>query len=287
MARVYETRRSGFLLAGLVLAHLIVISRQVDGGVHASLLERAAYAIFSPIQRLIAGAVYGVKNGWSGYVGLRGVRQENLRLEERLRTLESLLQERQQQAQEAVRLRELLELRQALPMETIAGEVIARDGVPWFRTILVDKGTADGVDLDDPVIGSSGVVGRVIAVGARAAKVQLLVDRDSGVGARIERSRITGVIAGQVGNANTGSTDLQLKYVPALADVVVGDVVVTSGLDGIFPKGLVIGRVRSVAAPSGLFKDVVVVPSARLEKLEEVMVVRRNRTQAVLDRSLR
>jgi rod shape-determining protein MreC len=287
MARVYETRRSGFLLAGLVLAHLIVISRQVDGGVHASLLERAAYAIFSPVQRLIAGAVYGVKSGWSGYIGLRGVRQENLRLEERLRTMESLLQERQQQAQEAVRLRDLLELRQALPLQTIAGEVIARDGVPWFRTILVDKGTADGVDLDDPVIGSSGVVGRVIAVGSRAAKVQLLVDRDSGVGARIERSRVTGVIAGQVGNANTGSTDLQLKYVPALADVVVGDVVVTSGLDGIFPKGLVIGRVRSVAAPSGLFKDVVVVPSARLEKLEEVMVVRRNRTQAVLDRSLR
>jgi rod shape-determining protein MreC len=287
VARVYETRRSGFLLAGLVLAHLIVISRQVDGGVHASLLERAAYTIFSPIQRLIAGAVYGVKSGWSGYIGLRGVRQEKERLEERLRATESLLQERQQQAQEAVRLRELLELRQALPLQTIAAEVIARDGVPWFRTILVDKGTADGVDLDDPVIASSGVVGRVIAVGPRAAKVQLLVDRDSGVGARIERSRVTGVIAGQVGSANTGSSDLQLKYVPALAEVVAGDVVVTSGLDGIFPKGLVIGRVRSVAAPSGLFKDVVVAPSARLEKLEEVMVVRRNRAQVVLDRSLR
>jgi rod shape-determining protein MreC len=287
MARVYETRRSGFLLAGLVLAHLIVISRQVDGGAHATLLERAAYAVFSPIQRLIAGAVYGVKSGWSGYLGLRRVRQENTRLEERLRTMESLLQERQQQAQEAQRLRELLELRQALPFETTAAEVIARDGLPWFRTILVDKGTAAGVELDDPVIGSSGVVGRVIAVGPSAAKVQLLVDRESGVGARIERSRVTGVIAGQVGPANTGTTDLQLKYVPALADVVVGDVVVTSGLDGIFPKGLVIGRVRSVAPPSGLFKDVVVLPSARLEKLEEVMVVRRSRTKTVLDRSLR
>jgi rod shape-determining protein MreC len=287
VARVYETRRSGFLLAGLVLAHLIVISRQVDGGVHATLLERAAYAVFSPVQRLIAGAVYGVRNAWSGYIGLRRVRQENLQLQDRLRTMEALLQERQQQAQEAQRLRELLELQQLLPFETTAAEVIARDGVPWYRTILLDKGTADGVALDDPVISSSGVVGRVIAVGTRAAKVQLLVDRESGVGGRIERSRVTGVIAGQVGLANTGATDLQLKYVPALADVVVGDVVVTSGLDGIFPKGLVIGRVRSVAPPSGLFKDVVVAPSARLEKLEEVMIVRRVRPSPVLDTSLR
>jgi rod shape-determining protein MreC len=108
-----------------------------------------------------------------------------------------------------------------------------------------------------------------------AAKVQLLLDRDSGVGVRIERSRTIGVVSGKVGFADSGTADLDLKYIAAFADVVVGDVVVTSGTDGIFPRGLVVGRVRSVGAGAGLFKEILVAPSARFDSLETLLVVRR------------
>jgi rod shape-determining protein MreC len=137
------------------------------------------------------------------------------------------------------------------------------------------------------VISASGVVGRVVALGPHAAKVQLLLDRDSGVGVRVERSRVSGVVAGQVGFADTGTYDLVMRYVPLAADVVVGDVVVTSGQDQMFPKGLLVGHVSSVSRSTGLFKDVIVTPSAGFERLEQVMVVRMTGTDRTYDKVVR
>jgi rod shape-determining protein MreC len=127
----------------------------------------------------------------------------------------------------------------------------------------------------------------VISVGPHAAKVQLLLDRDAAVGVVVERSRVTGVVAGQVGLADSGSSDLVMKYVAALADVQSGDRILTSGLDRIFPKGLVVGRVRSVAAPSGLFREVVVTPSARFDQLEQVLVLKAPAEDLSLTESVR
>jgi rod shape-determining protein MreC len=137
---------------------------------------------------------------------------------------------------------------------------------------------------------ATGVVGRVFAVGPHAARVQVLLDRDSGAGVLVERSRVPGVVSGLVAASEAGEAgqeDLQLKYVPERADVVVGDVVVTSGLDRIYPKGLVIGRVRLVGRGSGLFRDIRVEPSARFDRLEEVLVVRLARGTLDTPRSVR
>ena len=272
VARVIEGRKSGFLLGALVLAHLVVISRQVEGEGGVSLMQRAIWSVLLPPQRVVASAIHGVKGVWQGYVGLRGTRDENRRLQEQVRALESRLEASQEQIGEAARLREILELRPILPFPTLTAQVIAREGVPWFRNITIDKGLSDGVTLNAPVLGVGGVMGRVVEVGPRAAKVQLLLDRDSGMGVRIERTRTTGVVAGQVAFSDSGTSELLMKYVPVLADVAVGDVVVTSGLDQMYPKGLVVGRVRSVGKGSGLFKEVAVQPSANFEKIEEVMV---------------
>jgi rod shape-determining protein MreC len=152
---------------------------------------------------------------------------------------------------------------------------VATEGTPWYRTVTLNRGTGDGVTLDAPVISATGVVGRVVAVGPGAAKVQLILDHEAGLGVRIERSRITAVVSGQAGFANEVGNLLQMKFVPVLADVVEGDVVVTSGLDRMFPKGLMVGRVHSVKTGGGLFKEILVVPSARFERLEELMIVRR------------
>jgi rod shape-determining protein MreC len=144
--------------------------------------------------------------------------------------------------------------------------------MPWAGKVTVSKGSADGVTLNMPVISPSGVVGRVIALGPHAAKVQLILDRDSGVGVIIERSRTIGVLEGLSDDSDAG--DLPMLFVPALADVKVGDTVVTSGLDQIYPKGLTVGVVSRVLPATGLVKDVFVAPSARVHQMEEVLLVR-------------
>ena len=287
VGRVVDTRRSRFLLGGLVLAHLVIISRQVEGGSGGRLLDQTVFAILSPFQRLVGGAVAGVSGTWRGYVDLRRVHAESEELQERVRVLEMQLQEKQEQVREAERLREIAEVKPVLPLDSVVAQVIATEGLPWFRYITVDKGLLDGVDLNSPVISAHGVVGRVVGVGPQAARVQLLLDKASGVGVRIERSRITGVVSGQAGFADAVGGDLALKYVPVLGDVLVGDIVVTSGLDRIFPRGLMVGRVRSVRGTGGLFKDVLVAPSARFEQLEEVLVVRRPPEDLTFTRELR
>jgi rod shape-determining protein MreC len=286
MALAVPARRSRFLLAGLVLLHLTAISHQVDGGGGVSLLQRGLLAVLSPVQRAVAAVVGGVGEVWRGWAFHRETYEENRRLEERVRQLETEIQVHSLRAQEAERLRQLLSLRDTVPMDTVAAEVVGRDGVPWFRSLTIDKGEADGVGLDAPVISPTGVVGRVFAVGPHAARVQVLLDRDSGAGVLVERSRVPGVVSGQVSGQASGADDLVLEYVPERSDVAVGDVVVTSGLEGIYPKGLVVGRVRYVGKGSGLFRDIRVEPSARFDRLEEVLVVRRVREPLETPRSV-
>jgi rod shape-determining protein MreC len=275
VALAVDTRRNRFLLVGLLLLHFAAISHQVDGGDGLSLLQRGLFSLLSPLQRGMSAVVGGVREVWNGYGFHRQTYTENRRLEERVRYLETALQERSHLAHQAERLRELLGLREILPMKTLVADVISRDGVPWFRSLTISRGSSDGVALNAPVISPTGVVGRVIAVGPRAARVQVLLDRDSGVGVLIERSRVSGVVSGQVVQPETGTADLLLKYVSERADVAEGDVVVTSGFDRIYPKGLVVGRVSYVGKGSGLLKEIRVEPSARFDRLEEVLVVQR------------
>jgi rod shape-determining protein MreC len=281
MTLVVSAQRGRLILLGLVLLHLAAISHQVDGGSGVSLLQRLVLAVLAPFQHGVEAVASGVSEAWRGYGFHRETYRENRQLVARLHELELELQAQSQRAQESVRLRELLELRRVLPLDTLPAQVVARDGVPWFRSLTLDRGEADGVTLDAPVLSPTGVVGRVFATGRHAARVQVLLDRDSGAGVLLERSRVQGVVAGQVAGPGSGDGDLLLKYVPERTDVVVGDLVVTSGTDRIYPKGLVVGRVRFVGAGSGLFRDIRVEPSARFDRLEEVLVVRR--AQEALD----
>jgi rod shape-determining protein MreC len=286
MARVIETRKTRLLLVGLVLAHLVAISKQVERG-GQSLLVGGLFAFAAPFQAAITGAIRGMSGGWSGYVDLRRVHEENARLQERVASMERQLQEKEELAREAERLREILQLRKELPLDTVAAEVIAREGTAWSRTITLDKGSSDGVRLNAAVISATGVVGRVIAVGPGASRVQLILDGQAGVGVRIERSRVTGILAGQPGMSIGAISDLVMKYVPSLADVVVGDVVVTSGLDRLYPAGLVVGRVRSVTRGAGLFKEILVTPSAQFNTVEELMIVRTSLTDDTVTQGVR
>jgi rod shape-determining protein MreC len=280
-----EERRGTLLFVGLILVHLVAISHQVDrGGV--SVLERVIFSVLSPVQIGVGASVRTVSNAWHGYVDLRGAHRDNAQLRERLRELELALQEKEHLAREGARLRELVGLQQVLATPTIVAEVIARDGVPWFRTFTINRGSRDGVVLNAPVLAPTGVLGRVIEIGPHAAKVQLLLDRQASAAVLLQHGGadgVNGVTGGQVGPGEQNSRELLMQYLPSLTEVEIGDAVVTSGLDQIFPKGLMVGRVSRVQSGSGLFKEVYVSPSAQFDAVQEVLVVKPTPTDRTTD----
>jgi rod shape-determining protein MreC len=215
--------------------------------------------------------VDGVLGAASIWPDLEAATTENLRLRAALREAELRLLEQRAAVEENARLRSALDLQGRLPIATIVADVVARDAAPWFRSISIDKGSRHGVAPGATVLTAAGVLGRVVSASDHLSQVQLLMDRDSGVAVLTERSRVDGVAAGR-GVEGAGENLLLMKYVPALADVKEGDIVVTSGLDGLFQKGLVIGAVRSIAAPTGLFKDVYIQASAAPALAEQVFV---------------
>jgi rod shape-determining protein MreC len=156
-------------------------------------------------------------------------------------------------------------------MATLLADVVARNASPWFKTISIDKGSTQGVFHGATVLSPAGVLGRVITVSPNAASVQLLVDRDSGAAVITEKGRVDGIVSG-FQDESDGSPMLLMRYVPSLATVTPGELIVTSGLDQLFEKGLVVGTVLRVAEPVGLFKDVWVRPSASPAFAEQVFV---------------
>ena len=174
-------------------------------------------------------------------------------------------------ALENYRLSHLLEMRSRVGTEALAAKVIGKDATNWFRTILIDRGANEGIQRHMAVVTTEGLVGRVVDVTAIAARVQLITDPESTVGILIQRSRIAGIAAG----SQEGT--VQIKYLPLMADVVAGDRVITSGMGGIFPKGIPLGRILRVSRPTNgaLFQETWVQPLPDFSRLEEVAVLKR------------
>ena len=270
-------RRTGYLLFAVLMAQVILISVQVNSDSGVRLIESVTFGVFSEVQRAASGLVTGVRHVWGQYVSLRGVAGENLRLKQQVADLQVRLQEQRALARRTESLQALLAFRRAVSLPTIGAEVIAGDATPWFRTLTINRGTADGLHADLAVLAPAGVVGRVVGQpGWNAAKVQLLVDRNAAVGSLIERSRSAGVVTG-----TTGDPPLRLDYVSNLADVEIGDRVVTSGIEGIYPKGFLIGVVESVQLGRGLYQDIGVRPVVDFDALEDVLVVTTRRAPDV------
>jgi rod shape-determining protein MreC len=259
--------RTGYLLLAIILGHIILISAQVNSRKGVPVLESVTFGIFSEIQRTVSGATGGVRRVWSGYIGLRQAKVENETLKRQLADAQVELQQQRALADRARGLQQLLDLRDRSNLRTTAAEIIGSAASPEFRTVTIDKGRSAGVKTDMAVIAPSGVVGRVVVPSARSAKVQLLIDRNAAAGAIVERSRAQGVVVG------AGDGRLLLEYMSEAAEVVVGDDVVTSGIDGIYPKGFVIGKVDGVERSGGAYKRISVRPAVDFGSLEDVLVV--------------
>jgi rod shape-determining protein MreC len=260
-------RRTLSLLTVMCLGHVLLISAQVQSRSGLPVLESAAFGLFAQIQRAIAGVSDGGRSLWTHYFALRGAAKENAALRERVLSLEGQLQEQQALAARARALEDTLGLKQSQPSPTVAARVIAGSPTPNVWTVTIDRGSDDGIEPDMAVIGARGVVGRVIAPVARhAASVQLLIDREAGAAVTFERANAGGLAVG------VGAASLEAKYVPVLAAVQAGERVITSGQDGIYPPGFVVGSVEAING-QGADREITVRPAVDFSHLETVLVM--------------
>jgi rod shape-determining protein MreC len=266
MAVLDIRQRTGWLFMAVVVGHILLITTQVNTRRGVPVLEALTFGVFAEVQRAATSGIGSLRDVWQNYFALQQTRQENQQLRTEVAQLRVGLQQERALAEQSRMLQKLLDMKAETPLKTTAAYVIAGGASPDFRTATIDKGTSDGLMPDMAVISPAGVVGRIILPTSRAAKVQLLIDRDAAAGAVTARGRAQGVVVG------TG-TSLRLDHVPGTADIEVGDLVVTSGIEGIYPKGFEIGQIESIERRAGEFSAVIIRPAVEFSSIEAVLVV--------------
>lgn len=270
MSTEYARKGEGRILSvvvALLLLHLTLISIQVDDPSGTMLFRRWVMAAGAPVLNGSAGVSRAFSNLWTGYLWLHGTKEENARLQENIRQLTLLNSSLAQAQEENQRLRRLLGFTAGSPYQTLGARVTGRAPNYLSNTLYLDRGSADGVRGDCPVVSESGIIGRTILVTRSSCQVQLIINGDSSVGVMIDRTRAPGVARG------TENALLDMNYVSNTEEVNVDDVVLTSGLDGIFPKGLPVGRVVDSQKGKTGFRNIKVEPSADMIRIEEVLIL--------------
>ncbi len=252
----------------MLLTSLLLLTVQTRGGGPVRAHDLVAF-VLTPVQSLLTRAHRGALSVWSTYAEWKAVRTDNLALHAendrlRVQALQALETE-----QENRRLRRLVTLRDRLPLTTLAGEIIGREGGGWARSVTVNRGQRDGIVQQTPVIVPEGLVGRVAQVQSGASVVQLLNDPASTVGAVVQRTRTAGLVEGAPGGG------LRFKFMARDgAGVAPGDLIVTSGLGTLFPKGIPVGRVAAIEDKgSALFHFAVLAPAVDFARVEEVLLL--------------
>jgi rod shape-determining protein MreC len=255
------------VLVSVLVVCLVLLTLQTRG-YGASAGEAVAF-VTTPIQTAIAAIPRAALGLWSVYVDWKGVRAENRRLRDEIRRLRVEALWVTEATEENRRLRRLLELRNRLPVATLTGEVIAREWGGWVRSLTVNRGRGDDIKRLTAVISPDGLVGRIVEVRAGASIVQVLTDPSSTVGAHSVRTRTPGIVEGEPRGT------LRFKYMARDgAGLAVDDVIVTSGLGGVFPRGVPIGRVRAIDdRGSALFHYALLAPIVDFARVDEVLFV--------------
>ena len=268
MFRRVSRNRSILLLALILLASFLWMTSQARKPQRAGLAERAANAISYPFVRAIGATAGAAKGVWQSYFYLVGLRGENRRLAlengrlsmENARLRQDVYRER--------RLEDLWALREDDGFNGTAAAVIGRDASTWFKTVWINKGESDGVARNMPAALYTGIVGKVIKTYGGTSRVLLITDPASAVSCVDERSREPGILVGE------GGGSCRLLYIGKHADVKPGDLIVTSGLDAVFPQGMPIGEVTKISGSApGFFMDIGVKPTAEINSLEELFLI--------------
>ncbi len=277
MDTLFSRHRNAMVLVAVLFLQLVLLAFQVKRDKDVPLIRIWAVALITPFEKFASFGIRGVGGLWTDYVDLRSARRESYRLAEEVGRLKLSHQQLREEALEARRLKALLDFRGEIPSQTVAARVIGSSASETSRVLFIDQGSNAGIRPNMPVITPDGIVGKVHRVFWSSSQVLVITDPDSGVGALLEKSRVHGALRGHSGFF------CQLRYIVTDEKVEVGERVYTSGEDLIYPKGLPIGVVTT-AKPGNVFKEITVQPFARLNRLEEVLVIVRKVDQEILTR---
>ena len=270
MESVLGRYRNLIILVGVLFLQVLGLAMQVKRGNDTQdtrLIRIWAVGALSPFERSLVWLRNGTGNIWHNYFYLRGVRAENRELKQEIEQMRLEQVRLNEDAAQAHRLQNLLSFKEQYISKTVAAQVIGSSGSDLSRVVYIDKGENAGIRRDMAVITADGIVGKVLMVYPAVAQVLLISDQSSGVGAILEKSRLQGVLRG------SANGEVMLERVMSDEQVAAGDVVLTSGGDQIFPKGLPVGTVTKVSNGRDLFLNIKIKPAANLSKLEEVLVL--------------
>jgi len=262
--------RNLIVLAAILFAQLIGLAVQVKRPAQQGdtrLIRVWTVSAITPLEKAVVNTQQFVRHAWFNYVYLRGVRRENRELRAQLEQMKVEQVRLKEDADMARRIQTLLAFKEQYIDSTVGAQVIGTSGSDQSRVLYIDKGSQDGIKPDMAVITPNGIVGKIVQVFPGSSQVLPINDQLSGVGVALRNTRLQGILRG----APNGTTTVQ--YVMADERVVPGEEVITSGGDRIFPKGLPVGKVVDVSQGKDLFLNIRVLPSARLDQLEEVLVV--------------
>jgi rod shape-determining protein MreC len=279
MESVLGRYRNLTILVGVLFLQVLGLAVQVkrNGDADSTRLIRIwAVDSITPFERMLVWAQNGSNNIWHSYFFLRGVRAENRQLKQQIEQMRLEQVRLSEDAEQAHRLQQLLAFREQFVAKTVAAQVIGSGGSDLSRIVYIDKGGNDGIKRDFAVITANGIVGKVLEVFPSTSQVLLINDQTSGVGAMLEKSRLQGVLKG------TPEGEVVLQRVMSDEKVAVGDTVLSSGGDRIFPKGLPVGTVSKVSPGREMFLNIQVKPAADLSRLEEVLVVTEKQEQSAV-----
>ena len=259
------------VLTVFLVLHLLAVSfnrAQNRQGLYVG--QVVLMTLYWPVQYVAAHGLGSFRNAWNYYFTLRDARVENEQLRKQLVQANQKLLEAEDKAKVADQLNTSVKWRSGLNYPVIDAQVIARDAIQWFNTVVIDQGLLAGVQKDMPVVTPEGLVGRVIVVGPTSSRVLLLTDERFGAGAiigQLVNSRLIGVVRGK------NSYLCVMNFVAASEKATAGEMIITSGQDGLFPRGIPLGRVRLTPGAQGVPQALEVEPAARLDKLDLVAVL--------------
>jgi rod shape-determining protein MreC len=259
--------RAALILIPLLVLQIVLLSLQIEGPSGILLFKTWVLAAQAPIIAASSSFTGVIRDAWNNYIWLIGARAENEQLRERVRQLSLLNSQYARASQENIRLQRLMSLSEKMAYRTVAARVVARTPSFLSNVIYIDRGLKDGVYVNAPVISGDGIIGKTITVSSHQAQVQLVTNPDASMGAMLNETRTPGILRG------SGDLLLDLNYISNTEQAAIGDMVLSSGLDGIFPKGLVIGKVINSSKGKGVFRSIKVEPYMDLIHIEEVAVL--------------
>ena len=251
----------------LAVVSLTLLTWKVKNRAPVVLFENAVLSMTRPLQQVATWATGSLGEVWGNYVYLVGVQRDNHQLREEIKWLRQENHRYLEAYLQYQRLQRLLNFREQTPLGVVAAEVVGRDSNSWTEMVYINRGTRDKVAKGYPVVTHDGLVGQVIHAAPALSQVMLLTDFRSGVDALVQRTRASGVVTGR------GRDLAALKFLPVGADIQPGDRLISSGMGGVFPKGLIIGAVKDITRNERQGQQVEIQPNVDFSHLEEVLVL--------------